>query len=63
MAIDALDIKVYARGNDDVEIHGIIPLELPTIAQTWGCLILLHYDQTSGKESVSILPKLFILQE
>lgn len=39
LALDALDIKVYARGTDDVEIQGVIPLELPTIAQTWGCLI------------------------
>jgi len=36
LALDALDIKVYARGTDDVEIKGVIPLELalPTIAQT-----------------------------
>ena len=34
LALDALDIKVYARGTDDVEIQGVIPLELPTIAQT-----------------------------
>ncbi len=39
LALDALDIKVYARGIDDVEIKGVIPLELalPTTARTWGC--------------------------
>ncbi len=31
--IEALDIKVYAS-TDKVEIQGVIPLELPTIAQT-----------------------------
>ncbi len=31
--IEALDIKVYAS-TDTVEIQGIIPLELPTTAQT-----------------------------
>jgi hypothetical protein len=35
LAIDALDIKFYARGTDDVEIQGVIPLELPTTEQTW----------------------------
>jgi len=37
LALDALDIKVYAKGNDDVEIKGVIPLELalPTTARTW----------------------------
>jgi site-specific DNA recombinase len=34
LALDALDIKVYARGTDDVEIQGVIPLELPTTART-----------------------------
>jgi hypothetical protein len=36
LALDALDIKVYARGIDNVEIKGIIPLELalPTTART-----------------------------
>jgi hypothetical protein len=40
LALDALDIKVYARGIDDVEIKGVIPLELalPTTARTLGCL-------------------------
>ena len=40
MALDALEIKVYAKGNDTVEIQGIIPLELAssTTAQTSGCL-------------------------
>jgi len=31
--IEALDIKVYAS-TDTVEIRGVIPLELPTTAQT-----------------------------
>jgi site-specific DNA recombinase len=34
LALDALDIKVYARGTDDVEIRGVIPVELPTTART-----------------------------
>lgn len=34
LALDALDIKVYAS-NDKVEIQGVIPLELPTTGQTW----------------------------
>jgi hypothetical protein len=28
LALDALDIKVYAKGIDNVEIQGVIPLEL-----------------------------------
>jgi len=37
LALDALDIKVYARAIDDVEIKGVIPLELalPTTVRTW----------------------------
>jgi len=35
LALDALDMKVYARGTDDVETQGVIPLELPTTEQTW----------------------------
>jgi len=40
LALDAMDIKVYARGTDVVEIQDVIPLELalPTTAQIWGCL-------------------------
>jgi len=34
LALDALDIKVYAKGTDNVEIQGVIPVELPTTAQT-----------------------------
>jgi hypothetical protein len=36
LALDALDIKVYAKGTDDIEIKGVIPLELalPTTGQT-----------------------------
>ena len=33
LALDALDIKVYAS-TEQVEIHGVIPLELPTTART-----------------------------
>jgi len=56
LALDALDIKVNAS-IDNVEIHGVLPLALPTIEQTWGCLISCTYDYPSGKEAVSILPK------
>ena len=37
LALDVLDIKVYAKGNEAVEIKGVIPLELtlPTTARTW----------------------------
>jgi hypothetical protein len=37
-SLDALDIKVYAKGIDNVEIQGVIPLELtlPTTVQTSG---------------------------
>jgi hypothetical protein len=36
LALDALDIRVYAS-TDKIEIKGVIPLELalPTTAQTW----------------------------
>ena len=34
LALDALDIKVYAPGTDNVEIQGVIPVELPTTART-----------------------------
>jgi len=37
LALDALDTKVYAS-TERVEIQGVIPLELPTTAQTSGCL-------------------------
>lgn len=39
LALDTLDMNVYARGTDGVEIQGVIPLELAslTTAQTWGC--------------------------
>jgi hypothetical protein len=33
LALDALDVKVYAT-RDSVNIQGVIPLELPTTAQT-----------------------------
>jgi hypothetical protein len=36
----------------------VLELVLPTIARTWGCLILLHYNQISDKESLTILPTL-----
>ena len=35
LLIEALDLKVYAS-TDTVEIRGVIPLELPTTAQTSG---------------------------
>ena len=62
LAFDALDIRVYAS-HDTTEIRGVIPLELalPTTGQTSGCLILLHYDQKSDKESLNILPTLSIV--
>ena len=34
LALDALDIKVYAS-TERVEIQGVIPLALPTTARTW----------------------------
>jgi site-specific DNA recombinase len=34
LAYDALDIKVFAKGTECVEIQGVIPLQLPTTAQT-----------------------------
>jgi hypothetical protein len=36
LAFDALEIKVYSKGLNEVEIHGVIPLELalPTTEQT-----------------------------
>ena len=38
LALDALDIRVYAKGTNNVEIQGVIPLDLvlPTIARTSG---------------------------
>jgi len=58
LALDALDIKVYAS-TDKIEIQGIIPLELalPTTARTWGCLIVNDYNSSTGKECVNILPR------
>ena len=38
LALDALNIKVYAKGNFDIQIQGVIPLALPTIEQTSGCM-------------------------
>ncbi|MDV2989994.1 MAG: recombinase family protein [Dehalogenimonas sp.] len=36
LALDALDVKVYAKGTNDIRIQGVIPLELtsPTTEQT-----------------------------
>jgi len=34
LALDALDIKVYARGTEKVEIQGVIPLAVPMIEQS-----------------------------
>ena len=44
LALDALDIKVYAQGTDNVEIQGVIPVELPTTARTLGCISSPEYD-------------------
>lgn len=55
LAMDALDIKVYAS-TESIEIKGVIPLELPTTGQTSGCLISCTYEWPSGKEAVSIIP-------
>ncbi|MFC1987665.1 recombinase zinc beta ribbon domain-containing protein [Chloroflexota bacterium] len=58
LALDALDIKVYAS-NDSIEIKVVIPLELalPTIGQTSGCLIVNDYNSSTGRETVSIIPR------
>jgi hypothetical protein len=49
-AMDAMDI-IYARGTADVEIRGVIPLELalPTTARTSGCLFRCRYSYIEGK--------------
>jgi hypothetical protein len=45
LAFDALDIKVYAT-DENVEIKGVIPLDLnlPTTAQTSGCVLTVRYS-------------------
>jgi hypothetical protein len=50
LALDALDIKVCARGTDDVEIKGVIPLELAlTItARTSASLFRCRYSYIEG---------------
>lgn len=50
LALDALDIKVYA-GGDTLEIKGVLPLELylPTIAQTSAVLYHCRYSYTKEK--------------
>jgi hypothetical protein len=50
LALDALDIKVYAS-TDKVEIQGVIPLKLalPTTGQTSGCR-LIHNGMCSENE-------------
>ncbi len=49
LALDTLDIMVYAKGSDNVEIQGVIPLELalPTTAQIWACLPFHAYVSVS----------------
>ena len=42
LAIDALDIKVYAT-HDQVRIDGVVPLALPTIEQTSPSLLPRRY--------------------
>jgi len=44
LALDALDIRVYAS-TERSEIQGVIPLALPTIERTWGCLPFHAYIQ------------------
>ena len=59
LALDALDIKVIAKTINDIEIQGVIPLELasPTIEQTSGCLISCTYEWPSKTEAIVIIPK------
>ena len=49
-SLDALDIKVYAKGIDNVEIQGVIPLELtlPTTVQTSASLFRCRYSYTEA---------------
>jgi len=47
-----LEIKATQEGAD---IKGYVQPKLLTTGQTSGCLILLHYDEATNKESVSII--------
>ena len=49
--MDALGIKVYAKGSDNVEIRGVIPLELalPATARTSACLPSFTYGWPYGE--------------
>jgi hypothetical protein len=51
LALDTLDMNVYARGTDGVEIQGVIPLELAslTTAQTSASLFRCRYSYIKGK--------------
>lgn len=49
LALDALDVKVISRNLDDLEIQGVIPLELasPTTARTSASLFRCRYIYTN----------------
>lgn len=48
LALNALDIKVYAS-TDYIEVQGVIPLELPTTAQTSALTFNCRYSYIEGK--------------
>ena len=65
LALDALDIKVYARGIDDVEIKGVIPLELalPTTGQTSAHLVSnIHKKARVDNKVINIFLVFFLFQ-
>ena len=51
LALDALDIRVYAKVTNNVEIQGVIPLDLalPTTVQTWASLFRCRYSYIEDK--------------
>ena len=54
LAMDALDLKVRVKTLTDMEIAGVLPLALPTTAQTSGCLPF-HAYVASGSDKVAPL--------
>ena len=46
LALDALDIKVYAT-RFSINIQGIIPADLATTARTWGCKFSYAYNYST----------------
>ena len=52
LALDALDIKVYAGGTESVEIQGVVLLELSTTARTWGSLFNCRYSSILRAKSM-----------